>query len=149
MTVSELTALQSILAALAPQGRSGLLPALHAAQRIHGWISEPVATAVGRALGVPLADVCGVIDFYELFNRQPVGRTIVRVCSAPVCAVAGAEAVTEALCRHLQTEPDDMSSDGAFTVEHASCLGLCDHAPAVLIGENGIGPADPGHAEAI
>ena len=149
MADSELTPLQSILAALAPQGRSGLLPALHAAQRIDGWISEPVATAVSRALGVPLADVCGVIDFYELFNRQPVGRTIVRVCSAPVCALAGAEAVIEALCRHLQTEPGDMSSDGAFTVEHAPCLGLCDHAPAVLIGEKAIGPADPARAEAV
>jgi len=149
MADSELTPLQSILAALAPQGRSGLLPALHAAQRIDGWISEPAATAVSRALGVPLADVCGVIDFYELFNRQPVGRTIVRVCSAPVCALAGAEAVIEALCRHLQTEPGDMSSDGAFTVEHAPCLGLCDHAPAVLIGEKAIGLADPARAEAI
>ena len=149
MADNELTPLQSILAALAPQGRSGLLPALHAAQRIDGWISEPVATAVSRALGVPLADVCGVIDFYELFNRQPVGRTIVRVCSAPVCALAGAEAVIEALCRHLQTEPGDMSSDGAFTVEHAPCLGLCDHAPAVLIGEKAIGAANPAQAEAI
>ena len=53
-----------------------------------------------------------------------------RVCSAPVCALAGAEAVADALCRHLQIEPGEVSSDGAFTVEHAPCLGLCDHAPA-------------------
>ena len=143
MTDSELTPLRSILSELAPQGRTALLPALHAAQRIYGWIAEPVAAEVGHALGVPLADVCGVIDFYEMFNRQPAGRTVVRVCSAPVCAVAGAEAVTDALCRHLQTEPGEISSDGAFTVEHAPCLGLCDHAPAVLVGESALGHADP------
>ncbi len=66
MTDSELDPLRSILAELAPQGRTVLLPALHAAQQFHGWIPEAVATEVGCALGVPLADVHGVIDFYEM-----------------------------------------------------------------------------------
>lgn len=149
MTDSELEPLRSILAELAPKGRSALLPALHAAQRIYGWIAEPVAAEVGRALKVPLADVSGVIDFYEMFNRQAVGRIVMRVCSAPVCATAGADAVEQALCRHVQTEPGEVSSDGAFTVERAPCLGLCDHAPAVLVGESALGHADPTQAAAI
>ena len=73
MTDSELDPLRSILAELAPQGRAALLPALHAAQQFHGWIPEAVATEVGRVLGVPLADVHGVIDFYEMLSRQPFG----------------------------------------------------------------------------
>jgi NADH-quinone oxidoreductase subunit F len=149
MTDSELNPLHSVLVELAPQGRTALLPALHAAQRIYGWIPEPVAAELGRILGVPLADVCGVIDFYEMFSRQPTGRTVVRVCAAPVCALAGADAVTKAICRHLQTEPDVISSDGAFTVESAPCLGLCDHAPAVLAGESALGHVDPTCAAAI
>ena len=149
MTDSELIPVRSILAELAPQGRSALLPALHAAQQIHGWIPEPVAAEVGRALAVPLADVFGVIDFYAMFSRQPVGRTVVRVCSAPVCALAGADALADALCRHLQIEPGEVSSDGAFTVEHAPCLGLCDHAPAVLVGDAALGHADTEQAAAM
>ena len=149
MTDSELTPLRSVLAELAPQGRSALLPALHAAQRIHGWIAEPVAAEVARALAIPLAEVSGVIDFYEMFNRQPVGRTVVRVCSAPICAVAGAEAVTVALCRQLQTEPGKVSFDGKFTIEHAPCLGLCDHAPAALIDDIAVGHANPKETAAI
>ena len=47
-----------------PMGRSGLLPALHAAQKLYGWISEPVASEIARSLRVPLADVHGVIEFY-------------------------------------------------------------------------------------
>ena len=47
-----------------PLGRSGLLPALHAAQKIYGWLPEPVAAEVARSLRVPLADVHGVIEFY-------------------------------------------------------------------------------------
>ena len=149
MTDSEFDPLRSLLAELAPRGRRALLPALHAAQRAYGWLPEPVVTEVARVLGVPFADVFGVIDFYAMFYRQPVGRTVVRVCSAPVCALAGADAVAQALCRHLQIEPGEVSSDGAFTVEHAPCLGLCDRAPAVLVSETALGHADPADAAAI
>jgi NADH-quinone oxidoreductase subunit F len=142
----DLTRLRSILAGLAPQGRSALLPALHAAQRLHGWLSEPVATEVGRALNVPLAEVHGVIDFYAMFYRRPVGKTVVRVCRAPVCAVAGADAMAEALCRYLKIAPDEISADGEFTVEHAPCLGLCEQAPALLVGESALGHAAAGQA---
>src|SRR3990172_3890319 len=149
MADPDLTRLRSILAELVPQGRSALLPALHAAQRLYGWLSEPVAKEMGCALGVPLADVCGVIDFYAMFYRRPVGKTVVRVCSAPVCAIAGADAVADALCRHLKVAPDEVSSDGDFTVEHAPCLGLCDQAPALLVGETALGHAAPEQAAEI
>jgi NADH-quinone oxidoreductase subunit F len=149
MSDLDLTRLRSMLAELAPQGRSGLLPALHVAQQLHGWIPEAVAAEVGRALNVPLADVYGVIDFYAMLSRNPLGRTVARVCSAPVCALAGADAVADALCRHLRVEPDEVSADGAFTVEHAPCLGLCDFAPALLVGEAAIGRANPGRAAEI
>jgi NADH-quinone oxidoreductase subunit F len=149
MTDSELIPLRAILAELAPQGRPALLPALHAAQRIHGWISEPVAAEVARTLRVALADVFGVIDFYAMLHRQPIGRTVVQVCEAPVCALAGAEATLAALCRHLKIAPGQVTPDGAFTIEHAPCLGLCDHAPAVLAGEVLVGNAAPALAPAI
>ena len=123
MTDSELDPLRSVLAELAPQGRAALLPALHAAQHFHGWISEVVATEVSRALGVPLADVYGVIDFYEMLSRQPLGRTVVQVCSAPVCALAGSDELANALYCHLKVAPGEVTSDGEYTVEPAPCLG--------------------------
>jgi NADH-quinone oxidoreductase subunit F len=149
MSDPDLVRLRSTLAELAPQGRAALLPALHVAQQFNGWLPEAVAAEVGRALGVPLADVHGVIDFYEMLSREPMGRTVVRVCSAPVCALAGAESVAQALCRRLQIEPGEVSSDSEFTVEHAPCLGLCDHAPALLVGESASGSAAPEQAAEI
>ena len=149
MSEPEFIRLRSMLAEFAPQGRTALLPALHAAQQLHGWLPEAVAAEVGRALGVPLADVHGVIDFYAMFSREPLGRTVVRVCSAPVCALAGADAVAQALCRHLGIATGEMSADGEFTVEHAPCLGLCDHAPALLVGDAAVGHAAPVQAAAI
>lgn len=135
MTDSELDPLRALLVKSASQGRSALLPTLHAAQRLYGWLPEEVAAEVAQALRVPLADVFGVIDFYAMFYRQPVGRTVIRVCDAPVCALAGADAVAGALCRHLKVQPGEITSDGAFTVERVPCLGLCDRAPALLVGD--------------
>ncbi|HUD00359.1 MAG TPA: NAD(P)H-dependent oxidoreductase subunit E [Candidatus Polarisedimenticolaceae bacterium] len=141
MTEADLIRLRSVLTELAPQGRAALLPALHLAQQLHGWLPEAVAAEVGRVLGVPLADVYGVIDFYEMLSRQPIGRTVVRVCSAPVCALAGADQLADALCGFLKVEPGHVTADGEFTVEHAPCLGLCDQAPALLVGDAAIGHA--------
>jgi len=149
MSDSDLIRLRSMLAELAPQGRAALLPALHAAQQFHCWLPEAVATEVGRVLGVPLADVYGVIDFYEMLSREPMGRTVVRVCNAPVCALAGSDELTNALCRHLKVAPGEVSSDGEFTVEQAPCLGLCDHAPALLVGETALGQGDASQAAEI
>jgi NADH-quinone oxidoreductase subunit F len=146
---SDLASLRSLLSELAPQGRSALLPALHAAQALIGWLPESVAAEVGRALGVPLADVHGVIDFYEMFYREPTGGTVLRVCSAPVCALAGSEAVAESLVRHVENQPNNTGSRGAITVEHAPCLGLCDQAPALLVDQIAVGRAAPEQAGGI
>jgi NADH-quinone oxidoreductase subunit F len=131
--------LQTALGEFVEQGRAGLLPALHAAQKIYGHLPEPVAAEVGRALGVPLADVYGVIDFYSLFYREPVGKTVIRVCTDPACALAGGEDLLERLCQRLGIAPDKISPDGAYTVERAPCLGLCEHAPAVLVDDRAAG----------
>jgi NADH-quinone oxidoreductase subunit F len=145
----DLAPLRAALTSYAPQGRTALLPALHAAQALYGWLPEPAAAEVSRCLRVPLADVFGVIDFYSMFYREPIGQTMVRVCIDPACALAGSEAVLDAACQHLNVKPDEVSADGQFTVERAPCLGLCEHAPAVLVSETAIGHADPARAAEI
>jgi len=136
----DLAPLQTVLPEFASQGRTALLPALHAAQAIYGYLPEPVAAEVGRLLGVPLSEVYGVIDFYAMFYRQPVGRTMVRICADPACALAGAEQLLAAAAVHAGAAPGEMTADGAFTVERAPCLGLCEHAPAALVGPSPRGP---------
>ena len=145
----DLAPLQAALLELAPSGRTALLPALHAAQSIYGYLPEPAVVEIGHALGVPLADVYGVIDFYAMFYKEPVGKTIVRVCGDPACAMAGSDTVLIAVCQHLGVSLDEVTPDGAFSVERAPCLGLCEHAPAVLVGETPIGRAEPSQAPKI
>ena len=141
MSDFDLTPLHRVLEGIAHQGRSALLPALHAAQGIYGYLPQPVAAEVGRILDVPLADVYGVIDFYSMFYRDAVGKTVIQVCDDPACGLAGSDEVLEKVCRHLGVEPHQISADGRYTVERAPCLGLCEHAPAVLVGDAAVGRA--------
>ena len=125
--------LHQLLAGYATQGRTALLPALQAVQAEHGYISESLAAEVARSLHVPLADVHGVIDFYSLLYRQPVGRTVVRVCADPSCALRGADDVLEAACRYAGVEPGGTSADGNYTVERSPCLGQCNAGVSVNV----------------
>jgi NADH-quinone oxidoreductase subunit F len=118
-----------------PMGRSGLLPALHAAQKIYGWISEPVATQISKSLRVPLADIHGVIEFYSLFYNEPIGKRIIRVCTDQACALKGADGVLDHLCSHHGLRPGQTKPDLSLTIEASPCLGLCEQAPVALVNQ--------------
>ncbi len=119
----------------APQGRSGLLPALHAAQKVYGWLPETVAAEIARTLRVPLADVHGVIEFYSLFYNKPIGRKIIRVCTDPACALKNADEILNHLCKGHGLEPHQTAPDLSLTIEPSPCLGLCELAPAALVDD--------------
>ena len=131
----DLLPLQDELTKFAPLGRSGLLPALHAAQKLYGWLPEPVAAEIGRALHVPLADVHGVIEFYSLFYNQPVGRRMIRICTDAACALKGGEEILQHLCANHGIEPGQTALQANTTIEASPCLGLCEHAPAGLVDD--------------
>jgi NADH-quinone oxidoreductase subunit F len=143
MAEIDLAPLKSALKGQKPQGRSALLPALHLAQSIYGYLPEPVAQEIGLTLNVPLADVYGVIEFYAMLYDEPVGETILRVCGDPACALTGSDAVLDALSKYLDISTDEVSPDGSFSLESAPCLGFCEHAPVVKVGEGTLGGADP------
>lgn len=136
MSEIDLAPLQTILKPYISLGRSGLLPALHAAQKHYGWLSQPVADEVAKSMSVPLADVHGVIEFYDLFYNEPVGEKMIRVCTDPACGLKGADEILST----LQSNPEsyDQAQDRPdTTIERSPCLGLCEHAPAVWTEDGG------------
>jgi NADH-quinone oxidoreductase subunit F len=104
--------------------RSQLLPALQAAQAAEGWISEAAAARI--SLGAPLADVHGVISFYDLLRAAPGPEIVHHVCVDPACALAGSAGLRQRLL-----------ASGA-DVHDAPCPGLCTRAPAALIERRGV-----------
>src|SRR6266498_306995 len=130
MSEFDLAPIKDAITSYIPLGRSGLLPALHAAQKIYGWLPQEVAAEVAKALHVPLADVHGVIEFYSLFYNELIGRRIIRVCTDQACALKGGDDLLKHLCHHSDVEPNHTTRDLSLTIERSPCLGLCEQAPA-------------------
>lgn len=138
--VFDQTVLEPVLERYAGQGRSALLPLLFEVQAQLGYLPEEAVTTIGKTLRVPLADIFGVIEFYTLFYTQPVGKRVVRVCTSPMCAMKGSRDMLTAAATNLGVEVGQTRGDGEVLLESAPCLGLCDHAPAVLVNETPAGP---------
>ncbi len=130
----DLTELNQYLEQVSSRGRTMLLPTLHEAQKIYGWLPREVQQAISQALRVPLAEIHGVIEFYTMFYNQPTARRVVRVCEDPACHLAGAAKVAEALELTLGLKPGQTDLSKNITVEKVPCLGMCEHAPVALVG---------------
>ncbi|HRQ23892.1 MAG TPA: NAD(P)H-dependent oxidoreductase subunit E, partial [Anaerolineales bacterium] len=153
MSEIDLAPLKPALQPYIPLGRSGLLPALHAAQKLYGWLPESVASEVAKSLRVPLADVHGVIEFYALFYNEPIGRKVIRVCTDQACALKDADGLLKKLCKQHDMEPHPTGGHGQthpklnLTIEPSPCLGMCELAPAVWTMDNGRWTVGDGSAE--
>ena len=123
------------------RGREMLIPALLEAQKIHDYIPEGSAAAISSSLNVPLADIYGVIEFYSMLSSEPRAETSIRICTTPSCASQGSGDVVAEVCQHLGVGIGEATVDGRYIVEEVECLGLCDHAPGVLVGIDMVGNA--------
>ncbi len=133
--------LQQFLDQNGHRGREMLLPALLETQKIHDFIPPASAELIGNVLKVPLADIFGVIEFYSMLSSQPRAETSIRICTTPSCASQGSGELVSQVCQHLGVDIGEATRDGRYIVEEVECLGLCDHAPGVLVGTEMVGEA--------
>ncbi len=132
-------AIKGIVAHFAGRSREALLPALWAVQTAFGHIDHEAVKVIAQTLRVPEADIYGVIGFYSLLYDQQTRETIIRVCTSPSCALAGADDLIGSLCDQLDIQPGGTTVDGKASLERTTCLGLCEHAPAALVSKMGVG----------
>lgn len=140
--------LEAELEALAGQP-GALIPALHKAQQIFGYLPEDVMIEVAEALGVRLAEVYGVATFYSLFSLRPRGRYNIGLCMGTACYVNGAAEVMAALSERLGIQPGETTPDGLFSLSVTRCLGACGLAPVMMVGEDVYGRLTPAKIPAI
>lgn len=129
--------LENILAKYVDGGRDLLLPVLWDVQTKFGHINQEAVHQISHTLRVPEADIYGVISFYTLFHDKPTGKTILRVCTDPSCALGGAEDVLKNICQKVGLSAGESNED--YTIERSPCLGMCDHAPAALVSKREMG----------
>ena len=116
-----------------PDARAALLPALNLAQEVRGHVSPETMDRVGELLDLPPAYVRGVTTFYTMYNKRPVGRFLIQVCTNISCNLCGADEVMDAFLRYANTESGETSEDGDFTVIEAECLAGCGFPTCVQI----------------
>ena len=116
-----------------PRTRSALLPLLHLVQSEEGYVSQDGIAYCAEQLGLTEADVTGVVSFYTMYKRRPVGEYHVGVCTTSLCAVMGGDAILADLQQHLGVGIDEVTADGKVSVEHVECNAACDYAPVVMV----------------
>jgi NADH-quinone oxidoreductase subunit E len=117
-----------------PDELSAVMPALQLAQVEHGgWLPPEAFREVADALDLTPAYCLSIASFYDMFRLEPVGETVVEVCTNISCGLAGAQKVVEAFERELGLHAGETGEDGRFTLRTVECLGGCGWATIVAV----------------
>jgi NADH-quinone oxidoreductase subunit E len=122
-----------------PERHSAALPALAAAQRLHGWCSPEAIEQVACVMRVTPAYLSSVATFYDMFELEPVGRHSVYVCTNISCSLRGADELYAQIAEAAAGDPE-------INLRSFECLGACDIAPMVSVDHVYYGPLGPGDA---
>ncbi|GLI79973.1 NADH:ubiquinone oxidoreductase 24 [Penicillium ochrochloron] len=118
--------------------KAAVMPLLDLGQRQHGFTSISVMNEVARMLEMPPMRVYEVATFYTMYNREPVGKYFVQICTTTPCQLGGcgSDAIVKAINEHLGITPGHTTEDGLFTYIEVECLGACVNAPMVQINDD-------------
>jgi NADH:ubiquinone oxidoreductase subunit F (NADH-binding)/NADH:ubiquinone oxidoreductase subunit E len=132
-------ALEEVQALLAdePRRRDLLIEHLHKINDRHGHLSARHLAALAQEMSLSQAEVYEVATFYHHFEVVKEGETpppalTVRVCDSIACELAGSGELLKKL-------PSVLARD--VRVVHAPCVGRCEVAPCVVVGQNPVGHA--------
>jgi len=116
-----------------PDRRSAVIPALHAAQRVHGWCSPQAIVQVAAVMRLTPAYLTSVATFYDMLSTVPKPRHDVYVCTNISCSLRGADEFFEAMVAAA-------GETGTVSVRPFECLGACDIAPMASVDGEYVGP---------
>ncbi len=112
-----------------PDKRSAVLPLMHLAQEVYGYMSEEAMQDVATILDLDPTHVLSLAGFYTMYYEEPVGKYVLEVCNDLACALRGADEFLEMASRKLDIPIEGTTNDGLFTLKNVMCLGACDRAP--------------------
>jgi NADH-quinone oxidoreductase E subunit len=137
------------LQSLYPDKRGALLPVLHLAQEVFGFISLEVEEHVAGLFDLSPAHVHEVVTFYTLFFQEPKGRHVVSVCHNLSCHLMGAKSILEHLTERLGIEVGETTPDGRITLLSVECLCACEDAPMMQVDDRYEGLLTPEKVDRI
>jgi NADH-quinone oxidoreductase E subunit len=115
--------------------QSVVIDALWMWQKEHGWVSEEGMQYIADLLGIPVHHVYGVVTFYTMFNKQPVGTHKIEVCTNVSCMLRDSEKILKYIESRLHIKAGETTPDNKFTLVEAECLGSCGTAPMMQVDD--------------
>jgi len=117
--------------------RGAMIPLLHLAQNQNaGWLPLAAMNKVAKMLEVAPINVYEVASFYTMFNRSPIGKHHVQVCTTTPCMLRGAYEILETCEKHLNIQVGETTPDKMFTLGEVECAGACVNAPMLSVGDD-------------
>ena len=132
-----------------PTRQAVCIEALKVVQRHRGWVSDEGLKDIGDALDMTPEELDAVATFYNLVFRRPVGRHIALICDSVSCWIMGYEKLCQGLTSRLNVSLGGTTADNRFTVLPIVCLGVCDHAPALMIDDDLYRDVEPLQLDAL
>ena len=118
-----------------PNRASAAIDALKIVQSYRGWISDESLSAIAELLDMSAGELDGIATFYNLIYRQPVGEKVILYCDSVSCWLMDGDVVCEKIKQKLGVDYGGTTADNKYTLLPVTCLGDCDHAPAMMVGE--------------
>ena len=111
------------------------IPVLHKAQEIYGYLPIEVQQMISDGLGVPLAEIYGIVTFYTQFSLNPKGKYVIGICLGTACYVKGSGDLLEKTRQILGIDVGECTPDGKFSIEATRCIGACGLAPVLTVND--------------
>ena len=121
--------------------KSQLIQILNEIQEKYGYITKDSQKALSEFLGMPMAEIYGVITFYSRFTTEPKGKYNIAVCLGTACYVKGSQKILDRLIERLKIGPGETTEDGMFSIEETRCVGACGLAPVFTVNGEVYGKA--------
>jgi len=119
-----------------PTRRAVTLPALHVVNEQLRHVPLAAVVEIAELLELAPAEVQDTLSFYRFFRQdKPHGQVRAWVCQSLSCALRDGENLSAYLCDRAGIRPGETTADGRLTIEAAECLGACDFAPCMLMGD--------------
>ena len=116
--------------------QGALIPILHEAQEIYGYLPFEVQKFISEKTDIPLTNIYGVVTFYSQFSLTPKGDFKIAVCMGTACYVKGAGNILDKIKDKIGVEVGSCGADGKFSLDATRCIGACGLAPVLTVNED-------------
>ncbi|HBO15410.1 MAG TPA: NADH-quinone oxidoreductase subunit NuoE [Porticoccaceae bacterium] len=135
LSTAEIAAIDAEIAHL-PYTSAAAIDALKIVQAARGWVSDECLIAIAKHLDMSVEQLEGIATFYNLIYRQPVGDKVILFCNSVSCWICDCDKVKERISDLLEIDYGETTTNNRYTLLPVPCLGACDRAPVMMVGDD-------------